>query len=125
MGVGQSVKKWFASLRMSTNTVMTSDKIAATKTITNDIVTQWIQMSDFNNMDECQIYEQFLVWEPEVGGSIDRIATMVGEAFQEFTIRNPEDMDSVREEMVKEASGISEWKATTMHIRTNPIDCCR
>lgn len=108
MGVGQSITKWFASLRMSTNTVMTNDRIAATKSITNDIVTQWINMSDFNNMDECQIYEQFLVWEPEVGGSIDRIATMVGEAFQDFTIKNPEEMDELREKMVREAGIISD-----------------
>jgi hypothetical protein len=93
---------------MSTNTVAQSEKVAATKTLQNEYIAQWLELSDFLNLDECQIYEQFLVWEPEVGGSIDRISTMVGESFKEFAIRDMDKLDTLREDMIKEAGYLAE-----------------
>ena len=44
-------------------------------------------------MKQEEVNEQLYKWEPEVGGSIDRIATLVMEAYQGFVIKRVPDVD--------------------------------
>lgn len=86
MPVVERIKKIFSSMSMVTKP---SDKVAATTTITNNLVGYLMGLSDFDNMNEDEIYEQLYIWEPEIGGAVDRISTMVGESFKYFHIKNP------------------------------------
>jgi hypothetical protein len=45
-------------------------------------------MTDFANMDEYEIYEQLYAFEAEIGGAIDRMSTMAGDAMKTFFLRD-------------------------------------
>jgi hypothetical protein len=107
MGLRDSVRKVFASLSMGATTP--TDKISATKTITNDLLSYLLGLSDFNNLDEEEIYEQLYVWEPEIGGAIDRMSTMVGEAYKYCYVKDAGDkLEGVEEAMVNDAMKLAE-----------------
>lgn len=113
MSIITTIKKYFASIgNMAT---MPTDKVSATTTITNNLVGYLQGLSDFNSLSEDEIYEQLYVWEPEIGGGIDRISTMVGESFKYFFLHGGSALESVEQEMVDEANSMSE----TVNIRHN------
>lgn len=58
-----------------------SDTTVSVQKITVKLVEYLRQLSAFHNMSEDEIYEQLLVWDPEVGGAIDRMSTMMGQAY--------------------------------------------
>ena len=82
MGIFDRVRRLFAKMDVE----IPPDAKATGKKITNDSVSYLIALSDFSSMDEEDIYEQLFIWEPEVGGSMDRISTMVGNSFKGFFI---------------------------------------
>jgi hypothetical protein len=103
-------RKSFATLQMSNNIVEPTDKIAATKLLPSNLVSYIVKLTDFPNLDEDEIYEQLSVWEPEIGGSLDRLATMVGDSYKGFAIKNPDDKtnDKLQKDMVDDANEIAE-----------------
>lgn len=86
MGKGKKKKKSSSKEFSQMDVTAPLDKMTASKKITNDIVGYLIQLSNFADMNEEDIYEQLFIWEAEAGGSIDRISTMVGNAYKGFTI---------------------------------------
>jgi hypothetical protein len=108
MGIKSFIKqKFFATIgsRASTPT----DKVTASKTITNDLLGYLLGLSDFSNLDEDEIYEQLYIWEPEIGGAIDRMSTMVGESYKYPYVKDVgETMDDIEEKMIKDAIKISD-----------------
>lgn len=102
-----NTKKFFASLSSGASTP--TDKVSASKTITNDLLGYLLGLSDFSNMDEDEIYEQLYIWEPEIGGAIDRMSTMVGESYKYPYIKDAGDsIDDIEEKMIKDAIKISD-----------------
>ena len=70
---------------------LTSGKINASRKITSQLVAHIVEMSKFEEMKQEEVNEQLYKWEPEIGGSIDRIATLVTEAYQGFVIKRVPD----------------------------------
>jgi hypothetical protein len=86
-----------------------TDKVAATKTITNDILGYLLGLSDFSDMDEAEIYEQLYIWEPEIGGAIDRMSTMVGESYKYFYIKDTDEKRTkIEDKMVAAANKLAD-----------------
>lgn len=81
-------KKQFSRLIEPTSA---SGKINASRKITSQLVAHIVEMSKFEEMKQEEVNEQLYKWEPEVGGSIDRIATLVTEAYQGFVIKRVPD----------------------------------
>lgn len=106
MSVTKSIKKWFASL--STGSYYSSDKVAAMKSITNNLASYLIDLSKFDSLDDTEIYEQLYIWEPEVGGSIDRFSTLVGDSFRGFKLKDNEVENELATSMINDANSISE-----------------
>lgn len=105
MSVVSKVKKFFASL--STGSYYSSDKIAAMKSITNNLASYLIDLSKFDMLDDTEIYEQLYIWEPEVGGSIDRFSTLVGESFKGFKLRDDIEASELSKDMITDANNMS------------------
>lgn len=85
------------------------DKVAASRRISNDIVSMITDMSDFANMRDDEVYEQLYAWEPDIGGAIDRVSTLVGQSFQGFVIRDNDNVTDEKEQnMLKDAKEIAE-----------------
>lgn len=86
-----------------------SDKVVASRTLTTDLAAFLIDMSNFKDKPEAEIIEQIYKVEPEVGGSIDRMSTMTGDAFKGFVLRNTGDeLDELEEEMIRVANETAE-----------------
>jgi len=96
--------KTFAYL--GTSSTRPADKTAATATITNELISYLLTLSSFNTMPEEDIYEQLYVWEPEIGGSIDRISTMVGESYKYCCLKG--ESSEIHEKMVNDANRIAD-----------------
>jgi hypothetical protein len=91
-----------------------SDKVVASRTLTTDLAAFLIDMSNFKDKPEAEIIEQIYKVEPEVGGSIDRMSTMTGDAFKGFVLRNTGDeLDDLEEEMIR----IANEEAETTQVR--------
>ena len=91
-------KKQFSRLVEPTSA---SGKINASRKITSQLVAHIVEMSKFEEMKQEEVNEQLYKWEPEVGGSIDRIATLVTQAYQGFVIKRvPDaiDVDKIKKE---------------------------
>ena len=106
MGIIEKIKT-FASLGVTATKPV--DKIAASKTITNELIAYLMGLSDFNSLTEEEIYEQLYTWEPEIGGSVDRMSTMVGESFKHCCLKNDVDKPTeLHTKMLKDANRISD-----------------
>lgn len=68
--------------------MLTSDRITASKSLTTNQVSFILGISDFSNMDEYEIYEQIYAIEAEIGGALDRMSTMAGDAIKTCCLRN-------------------------------------
>lgn len=106
MGIKSSVKKLFGRIFGGwddyTNTTVGG------KAITSDIVNYISALSNFANMDEEDIYEQMLVWDPEIGGAIDRLGTMVGQSVKGFYIKTDKPLTRGEKKVLKLATEMQE-----------------
>lgn len=85
------------------------DKPAAVKTLTSNLISYELELSDFANMDEEDIYEQLYLYESEIGGAIDRTSTMVGESYKGFYLKEAgATVDGIEKEMIENAKKIDE-----------------
>lgn len=85
-----------------------STQIAAQKKITSNLVGQMVDLSSFQNMGDNEVYAQFLAWEPEIGGAIDRISTLVAQSVQGCTVRAGKEKDEQEVRMAMLANEIME-----------------
>lgn len=91
--------------------------IVVSKNVTSELVSYLANLSNFTKMEDDDIYEQFYVWEPEIGGAIDRISTLVRSAFKEWTLNNADDLiDDLEEEMLRTATDIEEQQCIRNYI---------
>jgi len=105
MSVTSAIRKMFTSVVPTKPT----NKVAAIKTITNELVSYLLGLSSFDTMTETEIYEQLYIWEPEIGGAVDRMSTMVGESFKYCCLKSSvENRDDIHKKMVDDANRIAE-----------------
>lgn len=106
MGLFEKIKT-FASLGVTAT--KPTDKVAASKTITNELIAYLMGLSDFNSLTEEEIYEQLYTWEPEIGGAVDRMSTMVGESFKHCCLRGDvEKQTDLHKQMIKDANRLAD-----------------
>lgn len=103
----RKIKQAFA--RLNTGAAGSSaDHIYAGKQVTNSLAQFLIDITNWREMDENDIYEQMYHLEPEVGGAIDRISTMTSDAFKRFKMSDKDtDYDDFEEEMLREAADLA------------------
>lgn len=117
MGIAKTltrkVKQAFA--RLNTGAAGSSaDHIYAGKQVTNSLAQFLIDITNWRDMDEADIYEQMYSLEPEVGGAIDRISTMTSDSFKRFKMSDKDtEYDELEAEMLREA----EHLAATLNIK--------
>lgn len=87
----EKVKAWFG--QNIGNAATGSTQIAAQKRITTNLVGQITDLTNFQNMSDNEVYAQLLAWEPEIGGAIDRISTLVAQSVTGCTIRAGKEQD--------------------------------
>ena len=109
-------KKQFSRLVEPTSA---SGKINASRKITSQLVAHIVEMSKFEEMKQEEVNEQLYKWEPEVGGSIDRIATLVTQAYQGFVIKRVPDAIDV--ENIKKEELPDGGDQATVEITTNVL----
>lgn len=91
MGVVQRVKEVFSSVARIRDPIFSGGTVAARR-VANSFTNFIIGMTDWDTKSEEDIFEQMYAWEPEVGGGIDKVGTMVGQAFQYFEYANIDDI---------------------------------
>lgn len=95
MGIVQKgltkVREIFSSLATIRDPISAGGTVAARK-VANSFTNFIIGKTNWDEMGEEDIFEQMYCWEPEVGGGIDKVGTMVGQCFQFFEFDNPEDI---------------------------------
>ena len=80
---------------------------AAAKGVVNQIVNWVISISRFDLLSNADVYEQMYVYEADAGGGIDKIASMVANAFKYFYIPDAGDeLDEVEELMADAANSM-------------------
>lgn len=80
---------------------------AAAKGVVNQIVSWVISISRFDLLSNADVYEQMYAYEADVGGGIDKIASMVANSFKYFYIPDAGDsMDDVEIEMADAANSM-------------------
>lgn len=107
MALKDKILKLFSS-SPEMNVTKPSDKVAATTTITNDLISYLIGLSSFDTMDSSEIYEQLYIWEPEIGSAIDRMATMVGESYKYCTVKQSVIMTDTHHRMIGDANRLAD-----------------
>lgn len=96
MGIISSIKKVFEFSAGQKFTSTASGSSAAVGNVKN-FVNWMISNSDFAQYSEEALYEHFYKYEPEVGGSIERMSAMVRESFKYFTVENFTSYDNLME----------------------------
>lgn len=107
MTIKDKVKLYFS--RFMEGSKASSSNIAASKAITSELTGYLVSLSNFSNMKDEEICEQLYVWEPEIGGSIDRISTLVRQAYTGFILRDVGgEIDPTEAEVIRLADEIAE-----------------
>lgn len=105
--MARPVKKQFSQMLVGTSE---SGKVTASKKITTQLVGNLVEMSKFDQMKQEEVNEQLYKWEPEVGGSIDRLATLVTQSYQGFQIKrvpDAQDIAKISQEELPDGADIS------------------
>lgn len=71
---------------------------AATSNITAEIASTVMDISKLNEMMDEDIYEQFIVWDTDAGGAVDKLGNLTGMAFKNTFIK---DTDKTEDESEK------------------------
>lgn len=97
------------SVRSTQQTSVRATRPMAGKKITVKLVEFLQQLSDFSTMQDEDMQEQMFVWEPEVGGALDRLSTLVAQCYKGPILNDTDKATSELEEnMIKDAKEISE-----------------
>lgn len=85
----------------------TTTSASAAKAITSNLTSFLVNLSDFTDMKDEDVYQQLYIWESEVGGALDRVSTMAREAFKGCYIKHPgAELDDTEKEMLEQADYI-------------------
>ncbi len=77
------------------------------KTVTTAPVGFVSKLSNFEAMDDEDIYDQFVIYEPSVGAAVDTVSIMVRQSFSRITLKNVGDkLDKIEEDMLEDANEI-------------------
>jgi len=107
VGVKTFITKHFS--RFLDGSKSTSSNIAASKAITSELVGYLTQLSDFANMKDEEVQEQLYVWEPEVGGSFDRISTLIRQSFAGYYVKDAGmELDAGEKRMIELANELED-----------------
>lgn len=91
-----------------------SINIANTVKLTSEFAAGVLEISDFYNMPDEEIYEQLFVWDTDAGGAADRISSLVSLAFNRIILRDVDrDESDVEAQMLKDAKLIFDESAMT------------
>lgn len=94
-----------------------TSNIAVSKSVTSELVGYLANLSNFSTMEDDDIYEQLYVWEPEIGGAIDRSSTLVRNSFKGWVLNNVDEvLDPLEEEMLMVAKEIDEQQCLHNYI---------
>lgn len=86
-----------------------SVNIANTVKLTSEFAAGVLDISDFYNMPDEEIYEQLFVWDTDAGGAADRISSLVSMAFNRIIVRDDDSIeDDIEKEMLRDAKLIYE-----------------
>lgn len=86
-----TIKEVFSGVSKIRDPIFGGGTIAA-KRVANSFTNFIIGLTPWDTMGEEEIFEQMYSWEPEVGGGIDKVGTMVGQAFQFYEAANIESL---------------------------------
>lgn len=78
----------------------------STKKITTDMTDYINKMSQFGEMTEEEVYEQMHANEPDIGGGIDRVSTMVSRSFKGVSIDSDDELTEAEKETLRLAKDI-------------------
>lgn len=91
-----------------------SANIVLNKRINTSLTSEYINLTQFQDMEDNEVYEQLLIWEPEIGGAIDRISTMVSQSVKGCIIKAGKTLDENEKELLICANEV----ADEMDIKT-------
>lgn len=100
----ERVKKMFSMMGNSSPTISYDNKVTAMRKISSTLIKYLIDLSSFHDMKEEEVYEQLFVWEPEIGGAVDRIGTLVGQSYQGLYLKGVEEVLDPKEKRTLELS---------------------
>lgn len=104
MKLKNSIKKFFSRFNKSNASVAST---LASKAVTSEIAGYIANLSQFQTMDDADVYENVYVWTPEVGGAIDRQSSLVRQAIKGFYIKDAGDeLDEIEKEMLRVAENV-------------------
>lgn len=98
----ERVKKMFSMMGNSSPTVSYDDRVTAMRKVSNYLTRYLVDLSSFQDMKEEEVYEQLFVWEPEIGGAVDRIGTLVGQSYQGLYLTGVDKVEDPKEKRVLE-----------------------
>lgn len=104
------VKAFFANI---TGVATGSTQIANGKSIVQNIVGNWNELSKFESMTKTEIYAQFMTMEPEIAAAIDRYGTLAASAYKGVYVKHGNKLDDNEIKMLDAAKQLEE----TMHIK--------
>ena len=84
---------------ISHNTVTGSPEVSTN--VTSNLANFLIGITDFDQLDERDIYEQMYVWEPEIAAVVNKVAEMVRSAFDYFMLIDDAMFDNIPDEVYK------------------------
>lgn len=80
------VRKWFSGLLGQNKS--TSSNVSAAKNITGNISGYITELSQWDTMCDCDVYEQMYIWEGVTGGAIDRVSSLVKQSVLGFVVND-------------------------------------
>lgn len=84
-------------------------RAVAGKRITIKLVEFLQQLSNFSEMQDEEIQEQLFVWDPEIGGALDRLSTLVAQSYKGPFLRDTDKAtDALEKQMVLKAAELSD-----------------
>lgn len=111
----EKIKAMFSRFGGVSSQWSTESKVVALKRISSNLIDYLVKLSSFQDMVEDEIYEQLFIWEPEIGGAVDRIGTLVGQSYQGVYLK---DVDEVEDDAEKRTLELAKKVADTIDVRS-------
>ena len=103
------VTKFIKSFSRFNETQSTPANTLLSKNVTSNLTGYLVNLSQFQDMDDQEVYENAYAWTPEVGGAIDRKSSLVRQSIGDFYIKDVgEELDQREIDMLKDARIIAE-----------------
>lgn len=73
---------------------------AAATTVTSSIANFLIGLTNFENLNERDIYEQLYIWEPEIASTVTKVSEMVRSSFDYFHLIDDTQIDNIPDSLI-------------------------